>query len=213
VRRYNPLLQTRYDATGKTVVVPPPPPPPPNDTMCVAWNGFSSGVGEHRGHCLTFFGGYLARLSFTMDGPLRPSTSKYYQSSTQEDHIHAGGLDVLAKWTAGDPNMDGPHRHQLVYEPPVAIGEGFRHRVDLMFDHDGPETKHSTVVGQRIGMWQWSLPLPIVEKPPCEGIKDSVITGERTFDSLGGTELYYRGNLLGGGFNGLPFPGIHKVAK
>lgn len=213
VRMYNPLMQTPYDGTQRTGVVPPPPPPPDPDEMCVAWNGFESGVGDWRGYCLTFFGGYLARMSFVADGPLRPTSEKYYQSSTQEDHIHAGGLDTLAKWSNGDPTMDGPHRHQHVFEPPVQIAEGFRHRVDLMFNHDDPLTDHPTWVGMRRGMWEWSVVIPIVEKPPCDGVKDTIIDdGEATFDKIGG-ETFYMGTLGGGGFNIQPMPGINRLAR
>lgn len=212
VREYNPVNQTSYNATGTTVVVPPPPVPVDN-VYCVAWNGFDSGVGQNRGHCLTFFGGYLARMGFVMDGPFRPSSEKYFQSRTNEDNIHAGGLDTMAKWTNGDPKLDGPHHHIHQIEPPVAVDEGFRKRVDLMFDHDDPITDHATVVGLRRGMWRWSKKDPYIEMPPCDGVKNAIGSVERTFDMIGGSEIYLRGQLGVGGINGLPYPGIHRLAK
>lgn len=212
---YNPALRPYDPSTGNTGVKPPP--PPADGSFATALNGAESGVGENRGHIYTWFGGEIARLGYHMNGPLRPASRKHIHSLTQDGPLHAGALDLFAKFTNGNPAIDGPLDITPTEEPPVADDEGFWKRVWCRPDNNQPmvgeEDFYPTIDGPKRGRLRWAVRSPFVEAPPCTAVREQYSVDDQTWDDIGGPEVIFRGIPTMGGIDGLAWPDIHKLAR
>jgi len=207
VRRYNPINISPVDQCGATSSPIQVPPIDPN-AYAVYWNCATSGVGENRGHGLTHFDDAEARASYIMDGPLRPASKKHLHTQTGEmtgQDIRAMAHDLNALHTNGSPAFDAPKKFYVREEPDVIETEGFRHRVYMEMDTDDC---HDSIGGKRPGKWNRSVPLPLIETPPCEGTAD-----QPSYSRVDTPDIFFTGAILNQGMVGLPTPNLHKLAK
>ena len=214
VRRYNPINLATHDQCSQGKTQSPVQTVPIDPTSyAVYWNCATSGVGENRGHGLTHFDDAEARMGFLMDGPLRPSSKKHLHTNTGDTDpngantgdIRAGALDLDALWTNGNEQYDAPNKFYVREEPDVVETEGIRHRVYHEMDSDDC---HPSTRGKRKGKWNWSVPLPLIETPPCEGTAD-----QPSYSRVDAPDIFFTGAILNQGMVGLPTPNLHKLAK
>jgi hypothetical protein len=180
-----------------------------------------------------FIGGEQATMGFNKDGPFRATFGNRFTigqvnpvdgfAGAAPERVQIGALDTDCIISAGQP-FEAPVDLGAVREPPVTGSQGFYTRVYFMYDDKNPNAStnlkpyYYTNLGLRIGVHRWSVPQPDAAVPlpgagPADGTEKPPAAVEKKRSGGEGKLTYFMGNLEMGGFEFLPYPDIHKLAR